>query len=271
MLSNIIKFFRKQVFVSAFLVAGTLLAIKLVVIPDSLEFIEPISIYTALLSSVIFIYGFMIAPAVAEYKESERLRVELKSTIENIMLDVDYFTLLKQELNPTIFRKNFGNLLSYVFGRIADDTRGKSLNELMKGTNDYLYEAEAGGIPANHIIKLKQEFSTLRKIIGRILQIRDHESLPMVVHNLRIFITIFIIATLMFLNIGNTSQDTLVWEIKEWIVIFILSFIYTYLSFIISSLENPFDKRNFSGYIDMSFLKKYAKEVEMHGQTGDVI
>ena len=75
----------------------------------------------------------------------------------------------------------------------------------------------------------------------------------------------------MFLNIGNTTQDTIVWEIKEWIVIFILSFIYTYLSFIISSLENPFDKRNFSGYIDMTFLKKYAKEVAEHGQTGDII
>jgi len=88
-------------------VAGTLLAIKILLIPDSLEFIEPISIYTALLSSVIFIYGFMIAPAVAEYKESERLRVELKSTIENIMLDVDYFLLLKKELNLTIFRQDF--------------------------------------------------------------------------------------------------------------------------------------------------------------------
>ncbi len=75
----------------------------------------------------------------------------------------------------------------------------------------------------------------------------------------------------MFLNIGNTTQETLVGEIKEGIVIFILSFIYTYLSLIISSLENPFDKRNFSGYIDMSFLKKYSKEVVNHGRTGDVI
>jgi len=75
----------------------------------------------------------------------------------------------------------------------------------------------------------------------------------------------------MFLNIGNTTQETLVGEIKEGIVIFILSFIYTYLSLIISSLENPFDKRNFSGYIDISFLKKYSKEVVNHGRTGDVI
>jgi hypothetical protein len=38
----------------------------------------------------------MIAPAVGEYKESERLRTELKSTIENILSDVDYFTQLKK-------------------------------------------------------------------------------------------------------------------------------------------------------------------------------
>lgn len=61
----------------------------------------------------------------------------------------------------------------------------------------------------------------------------------------------------MFLNIGNTQIDTILVEIKEGIVIFILSFVYMYLSFIINSLENPFDKRNFSGYIDISFLGDY--------------
>jgi hypothetical protein len=52
--------------------------------------------------------------------------------------------------------------------------------------------------------------------------------------------------------------DTLFSEIKEWIIIFLLSFIYLYLSSIISSLENPFDKRKFLWYIDISYLKKFA-------------
>ncbi len=82
------------------------------------------------------------------------------------------------------------------------------------------------------------------------------------VHNLKNFITIFIITTLLFLNIGNSGTDNIFANIKEGIVIFILSFVYSYLSLIITSLENPFDKRNFSGYIDMSYLKIYAEDIK---------
>jgi hypothetical protein len=109
-----------------------------------------------------------------------------------------------------------------------------------------LVHAEKLGIPANHIIRVKQEIGVMRKIIGRLLQIKDTDSLPKVVHNLKNFITLFIITTLLFLNIGNNGIDTIFSEIKEGIVIFILSFVYSYLSLIITSLENPFDKRNFS-------------------------
>lgn len=261
MLKSILKFFRKQVFITCFLIAGTILGIKLFLIPSNLEFIEPISIYTALLSSVIFIYWFMIAPAVWEYKESERIKSELKTTIENILLDIDYIIQLKPELNPKDFREAIYNLLIYVFHRVADDIRGKSINSLLKESMPFLVEAEKWGIPANHIIKIKQEIWNLRKIIGRLLQIKDTDSLPLVIHNLKNFITIFIVTTLLFLNIGNGSKESIFSEIKEGIVIFILTFVYTYLSLIISSLENPFDKRNFSWYIDISYLRKYAEEI----------
>lgn len=256
------KFFRKEVFLTCLLTAIAILAVKLFLIPDTWEFIEPISIYTALLSSVIFIYGFMIAPAIAEYKESEKIKIELKTTIENILLDADHFTKLKDSLSIASFREHIADILLYVFHRIADDTRGKSINTLIRETTDFLVEAEKSGITANHIIKLKQELASMRRILGRLLQIKDTDSLPKVIHNLKNFITIFIITTLLFLNIGNTGTDSIISEIKEGIVIFILSFIYSYLSLIITSLENPFDKRNFSGYIDMSYLRTYAEDIK---------
>ena len=247
---------------TCFVIAWTILGIKLFLIPDDLEFIEPISIYTALLSSVIFIYWFMIAPAIWEYKESERIKGELKTTIENIILDMEYIVQLKSELNPKAFKEAIYNVLIYVFHRVADDIRWKSINSLLKETTSFLVEAEKNGIPANHIIKVRQEISNLRRTTWRLLQIKDTDSLPVVIHNLKNFITIFIITTLLFLNIGNENIESIFGEIKEGIVIFILTFVYSYLSLIISSLENPFDKRNFSGYIDISYLKKYAEDIQ---------
>lgn len=165
MFYKIQKFFRKEVFFTCLLAASTILAIKLFIIPDTWEFIEPISIYTALLSSVIFIYGFMIAPAVSEYKESERIRVELKSVVENILLDAEHFEKLTESLSIEKFRRQIADILLYVFHRVADDTRGKSINTLIHETLDFLVEAEKQGITPNHIIKLKQELSSMRRII----------------------------------------------------------------------------------------------------------
>lgn len=121
MIQKLYKFFRKEVFFTCFLIASAILCVKLYIVPDSWEFIEPISIYTALLSSVIFIYGFMIAPAVAEYKESEKIRVELKSTIENILLDAEHFQKLQTGLSIEKFRNHIADILLYVFYRVADN------------------------------------------------------------------------------------------------------------------------------------------------------
>ena len=246
-------------FLSCFLCAVLILFVKIYMIPDFLEFIEPISIYASLLSSVIFIYGFMITPAVSEYKESERLKTELKSTIESIYSDIGYFKMLKPVIDIQWFFTLFGEILHLVFVRIADDKKTKDINELLNSTNKYLIDIENSWIAANHIIKLKQEISNFRKIISRLFFIKDNDSLPKVVHKLKNFITFFIIWTLFFVNIGNGIEDNLFTETKEWIVIFILSFIYIYLSLIISSLENPCNKRNFSWYIDINFLNTYQK------------
>lgn len=204
----------------------------------------------------------MIAPAVSEYKESERIRVELKSVIQNILADIDYFSRLKPELPTKIFFQPFAETLRNVFDRIADDKEITPLYESILKLNTFLLQAEQTWIPANHIIKVKQEIGNFRRLIARLEQIKDNDSLPRVVHNLKNFITFFIITTLFFLNIGNAEIDTLLWEIKEWIIIFLLSFIYLYLSSIISSLENPFDKRKFLGYIDISYLKNLADTLD---------
>ena len=126
------KLLRKNIFFTCLGISSSILIIKILIIPDTLEFIEPVSIYTALLSSVIFIYGFIIAPAVSEFKESERIKSELKSVIENILLDIDHYSRLVPTLDPHSFYRTISDILFAVFGRIADGTKEKSTNDLIR-------------------------------------------------------------------------------------------------------------------------------------------
>ena len=262
-MKSLLKFFSKQTFLTCLLLASSVLLIKIYAIPESIEFIEPTSIYTALLSSLIFIYWFMIAPAVSEYKESERIRVELKSVIQNILSDIDYFSMLRTGLDKQVFLRPFAKILENVFFHIADNKAIPPLYKLILELNMYLFQSETSGIPANHIIKVRQEIGNFRRLVTRLIQIKENDSLPKVVHNLKNFITLFIITTLLFLNIWSSVTNNILFEVKEWIIIFLLSFIYLYLSSIITSLENPFDKRRFLWYIDVSYLRKISETISL--------
>lgn len=259
------KFFHKSVFVSAFLFALALLAVKMIVVPTWLEFIDPISIYTSLLSSVIFIYGFILSPVMQEYKESERLKIDLKNSIQNIYAEILYIHQLKPAFSPSVFLEEFFLRLEEIFYYIADDIDKKDTHEYVRLMSEQLLLAEQLGVPANHIIKLKQEISTFNRVSYRMIEIKDHDAIPHIIHQLKNFITVFVLGTLLFLNVGTSAEDTVFVQIKEGIVVFFVSFLYLYLSLIISNLENPFDKRHFSGYIDMSFLKEFIDKVQ-HSQ-----
>lgn len=46
-------------------------------------------------------------------------------------------------------------------------------------------------------------------------------------------------------------------------MLFLISFLYIYLGFVINGFDNPFDKRRFTGYIDISFLKEKGITLKM--------
>ena len=84
--------------------------------------------------------------------------------------------------------------------------------------------------------------------------------MPKLIHHLKNFITFMVIVTLLFLNISTAGLD-IIGQIEESIMLFLISFLYIYLSFIINGFDNPFDKRRFNGFLDLTFLVDIAKEL----------
>ena len=252
------KIFIKWVFLSAFILSSLLVLLKLY-IPEQYQFIEPISIYGSLLASVVFIYWFILSPLIWEYKESEKILVDIKNSLNNINDDIKYFKILRDDFNDKLFNENMLNITTNFYNYIADD---KVFN------NDKLYENlifiilnwEKLWITANHIIRLKQEISIVKKWFLRILDIKEKSALPEVVYYLKNFITFMAIIILLFLNIWTWTNNFFI-KIEESIMLFLISFLYIYLSFIINWFDNPFDKRRFTWFLDISFLKEYSKVI----------
>lgn len=255
MKKKIKKFFAIEIFLTTLIISLLIVLLKFY-IPDQYQFIEPVSIYGTILSSVIFIYWFILSPSIAEYKESEKLLIEIKWTLWNIKDDAKYLNWLKSEFDLDLFNKEYAYILNNFFHYIADDEKSDFLNTFEK-LNDINLVWEKAWITANHIIRMKQELSILKKSFIRISQIKEKDALPAIIHKLKNFITAIVIIILLLLNISSGEMD-LVWKIEEGIMLFLFSFLYIYLSFIISSFDNPFDKRKFSWYLDLSFIKDFA-------------
>ncbi len=259
MKKRIKKFFTIEVFLTT-LILSLLIVILKFYIPEKYQFIEPVSIYGTIFSSIIFIYWFILSPSISEYKESEKLLIDVKSTLWNIKTDAKYLNWLNEEFDLKSFNSIFSKLLNDFFNYIADDEK-KEFLYYFEELNDINLVWEKAWITANHIIRMKQELSNLKKSFIRISQIKEKEALPLIIHKLKNFITAIVIVILLLLNMSTDTVD-IIWKIEETMMLFLFSFLYIYLSFIIESFDNPFDKRKFSWYLDLSFIKNCAIDLE---------
>lgn len=258
------RVFVRGAFLSSVLLSLTLVIVKLY-IPEEYEFIEPISLYGSILSSVIFIYWFILSPAMNEYKESERILSDVQNSLGNIESDAHYYSSLSSYFDEKKFHRALADMTETFYHMVADDTPAPYLHYIDE-MNEVFLTAEKNGLPPNHIIRTKNEISILKKSFIRIEDIKSKDAVPKMIHHLKNFVTFMVIATLFFLNIGNDLDGWILSQIEELFMLFLISFLYIFLSFIISGFDNPFDKRRFAGYIDISFMKEYAMKLRKNKQ-----
>lgn len=248
------KFFTQNIFLTSLLITCLILIVKFL-IPEQYQILEVNSIYWSVLSSVIFIYWFILSPAIWEYKEAERIMTEIKTAFKNLRNDWIYYKWLSEKFDLESFNKNLIWWAKSFFEYIADNKPDWHHQYLIDLQIDLL-NWEKAGITPNHIIKSKNDITSIIRNYSRLKQIKEKSTMPSVIYKLKNFITFLVIAILIFLNIW-TKSISFIHEIEEWVMLFIFSFLYIYLSFIINSFDHPFDKRRFSGYIDIDFLRRF--------------
>lgn len=196
------------------------------------EVLQLNALFTSLVAGTIFLIGFLISGVLSDYKESEKLPTELVCSL--IALYDDIYLLVKCKQSDTAiqyiaFHRSFVNIIPDWFTK-KEKTR--SILAKISRMNDYIVDLEIEGVQANYIIKLKSEQSNIRKIIMRIDTIRDTTFIS----------SAYAIVEFMGLLIALCM---LVIEIQPFFaaVFFtlLISFLITYMVFLIKDLDNPFD------------------------------
>lgn len=165
-----------KIFWQAALIAIAIVAVKYILRQYHLELIPQSSLHNSVVSSVVFVIGFLLSATIADYKESERIPAEFAAQIEDMYDDAAQIHASYPVFDLDGFRKQ----LCVVARGFVDDARKRSYDarQDIRALGDYFSEMERGKVPPNFIVKLKQQQGVLLRARHRVNYIQRITFVP---------------------------------------------------------------------------------------------
>jgi len=166
-----------RIFITVLAITSLLIVAKFVLHHFGLEIIVMGSLHSSAISGVIFVIGFLLSATIADYKEAERIPAEISSAIENMYDDAGSI----HDNYPKFDLKAYHAQLEKVAAAMTGDLRSSKSHQAKKelGKLGALNTAmEKAGVPANFIVKLKQQQAILLRHLFRVNYIQRITFMP---------------------------------------------------------------------------------------------
>lgn len=223
----------------------------------NLEVFEQTSLHNSVISSVIFVIGFVLSATIADYKESERIPSEFASTIENMYEDARAIHQTYPKFNLDSFRQNLIDILAAFRAGTRVNRKGtrREIGEL----NDTFTAMEVANVPANFIVKLKSQQATLLKLLFRVNYIQKIKFIPSAFILIRSLVALVIIVLLL------TNIDPFYGGLT---LTGMLTFILIYMMILIQTISLPFhDEGKTRDDVSLFLLKETRAHLKSRGET----
>ncbi|HYF97107.1 MAG TPA: hypothetical protein VD947_03670 [Patescibacteria group bacterium] len=225
------SFKRYKIFYLSLLITAVIVAAKFILHYFGAEPLRLGSLHSSVVTGTFFVVGFLLSATIVDYKESERIPSEFSSIIENMYEDAKSFHKNYPKFDKDLFRKR----LQEVAMAFTEDVRKKRHGTRLKvhALNDSFVEMEKAGVPANFVVKLKQQQAQLDKVLFRVTYIQRITFIPS--------------ATILARSIVPLTVGLLVFtEIEPFYggmaIVAIISFILFYILKLIQVISVPFQQ-----------------------------
>lgn len=226
MIKNLIVF---RIFFIALVSALVIVGVKYTFHALNWELIEQSSLHNGVLSSATFVIGFILSATIADYKESERIPAEFSANLEDMYVDAEVIHGTYDGFNLEGFRAQLEKIAKTFDEKARNASRGAS--ETIRALNPYFSDMEKAGVPANFIVKLKQQQLLLLRHRKRITYIQSIQFIPSA-SILSRSIVLFVIVLLIFTNVDPFYGSLA--------IIGIISFVLIYMMILIGVISKPF-------------------------------
>ena len=237
-----------RIFFLALAAAVAVLPIKYAMHYFGLEFIEQTSLHNSVISSIIFVLGFVLSATIADYKESERIPSEFAANIEDMYNDAKEM----HKTYPGFVLELFRTSLIDILNTFREGTRvnRKGARREIAQLQVCFADMERAGVPPNFVTKLKTQQSQLMRSIFRVNYIQKIQFSPSAFLLIRA-IAIMALGLLIFTNIDPFYGGLF--------IVGAITFILMYMLILIHHIATPFRGRGQSRDDVSIFLLREAK------------
>ncbi len=165
-----------RLLIVSFLIALPIIVVKYTLHALGWEVLTLGSLHTSVITGTFFVLGFILSATIADYKESERIPADIASIIQNMYDDA----LSIHSVYPDFDLKAFKRKMHRIATSVGDDIRDKKFQtqEDIHRLNEVFVDMEKAKVPANFIVKLKQQQAQLLRALLRVAYIQRIRFVP---------------------------------------------------------------------------------------------
>ncbi len=253
------KLINYRIFVWALVAAISMLPVKYLMHYLGLEFIEQTSLHNSVVSSAIFVLGFVLSATIADYKESERIPAEFASNIEDMWSDAKQI----HKQYPTFDLEGFRKSLIEVLKTFREGTRvnRRGARQEIADLQASFADMERAGVPPNFVTKLKTQQTQLMRSLFRVNYIQKIQFIPS---------AFFLIKTIVVMIIGLLLCTNIDPFYGGLFIVGAITFIVVYMLILIHHIAIPFQGKGVSrDDVSLFLLRETKTFLDSEGKTQD--
>lgn len=208
-----------------------IIVLKLVFDQLGWEFMSLNPTLTSVLLGNVFLLGFLLAITLSDYKNSERLPLELAASIETLN---DEFQLIYKNKKSPVAKEAMSLLSDFITSLILWFHKKEQTKMLMNKISSLnnVFLAFEKLIQTDYIVRLKDEQYIIRRTLLRIRATKEASSTSLL-YPLAELPTVVLLIGLLFTKVASPY---------ELLVVAIIAFVMLYMKASIKVLNNPFNE-----------------------------
>lgn len=194
-------------------------------------FFELNSYFSTLVAANVFLLGFLISGVLPDYKEAEKLPAEIAASLDALVDECRALYGDKKVPAAKACIAHTGELAAMLDAWFHEKIRTRKIMAMLSAYAE-LFVALEPHTQANFLARLKQEVSSIRRMVLRVRNIREIHFTGTAYAVAELF-TILVVISVLVVDAGSVLESLFITGL--------IAYVLSYMLLLIRDLDNPFD------------------------------